>query len=552
VLEIDSHPEYRPFVRSRRSGYAEATAISPEGRWVATIVQGQVRLWDCFGGQEIGSLPDLGPWSVWIDPDGTNLITCGFTGLARWPIQFESRSDSDVIRLGPRQPIHPAGNTALVYGSSTPDGGRIAMAVANAGETRVIERQDLEKVVTLRTHPGARYVSISPNGKWVATGTWQGSGVKVWDAESGGLVQELPEPAHATVLFSPDGRWLVTAGVDYHIWDTGSWRAGPEISLSTKNPVVGVMAFSPDSQVLAVAHGGRIRLLEPATARTLADLEAPTLSRLMGFCFSRDGTRLIASDGLGQVHAWDLRRIRKRLAAMKLDWDLPAYAPQIAPASTRPVSIKVIRDGSGAGRVAGVALRDPGATAAQIDLTEHYNVALKQWVGGGGGGLDNSFATMPSGLQTYAGVMFDVRGIVRLAAVEAGELDYPARENRVGMGVTCHRLHFLHATAGSTKEGRVVGSYVLHYTNGAVVNVPIVYGHTTCDFWVKENERPLPRELALAWSGTNPEAAANNTSIRLVRWTWDNPLPNVEIRSLDFVSSLTGCPPFLVAITCEP
>jgi hypothetical protein len=34
--------------------------------------------------------------------------------------------------------------------------------------------------------------------------------------------------------------------------------------------------------------------------------------------------------------------------------------------------------------------------------------------------------------------------------------------------------------------------------------------------------------------------------------TWDNPLPEVEIRGLDFVSSLTtNTAPFLVAITAE-
>ena len=82
------------------------------------------------------------------------------------------------------------------------------------------------------------------------------------------------------------------------------------------------MAFSPDSRVLAISSGGRaVRLSETKTARTLADIESPLLSLVEGICFSPDGTKLLAADGLGQVHIWDLRLIRQRLAAMKLDWD---------------------------------------------------------------------------------------------------------------------------------------------------------------------------------------------------------------------------------------
>jgi hypothetical protein len=71
------------------------------------------------------------------------------------------------------------------------------------------------------------------------------------------------------------------------------------------------------------------------------------------------------------------------------------------------------------------------------------------------------------------------------------------------------------------------------------------------DWWVKWSEPPAPKGLVVAWSGNNEEAAAGGTSIRLFKWTWENPLPEIEIRSLDFVSNLTGCAPFLIAITAE-
>ena len=42
-----------------------------------------------------------------------------------------------------------------------------------------------------------------------------------------------------------------------------------------------------------------------------------------------------------------------------------------------------------------------------------------------------------------------------------------------------------------------------------------------------------------------------NRRIRLFRVTWDNPSPDVEIRTLDFVSLMRVAAPFLVAITVE-
>jgi hypothetical protein len=39
---------------------------------------------------------------------------------------------------------------------------------------------------------------------------------------------------------------------------------------------------------------------------------------------------------------------------------------------------------------------------------------------------------------------------------------------------------------------------------------------------------------------------------RLIQFTWNNPLPDVAITSIDFVSCLTTSSPMLVAITVEP
>jgi WD40 repeat protein len=76
-----------------------------------------------------------------------------------------------------------------------------------------------------------------------------------------------------------------------------------------------------------VDEGKILRLVEPATGRILARLLSPDQSEPRGLAFSPDGSRLVVSTRDGPaVHVWDLRLIRRRLAAMGLDWDAPAYA----------------------------------------------------------------------------------------------------------------------------------------------------------------------------------------------------------------------------------
>jgi WD40 repeat protein len=76
---------------------------------------------------------------------------------------------------------------------------------------------------TLKQDTGVWTMAFSPDGKWLATGTMDGT-VQVWDwfgkqAVAGVLHRGLV----TAVTFSPDGRWLATASMD----DTArirSWR----------------------------------------------------------------------------------------------------------------------------------------------------------------------------------------------------------------------------------------------------------------------------------------------------------------------------------------
>jgi eukaryotic-like serine/threonine-protein kinase len=550
LMELATGPEYRRLPPSGRPGGARAVAVSTDNQWVAAVVGDGVQFWDFASGNPNGFLPSSGCKDILVGTDGTGLITCGRSGLDRWPMQRETGATADWLQIGPRQAIQGFADKPLAHGAMSTNN-RIATALLRSDEARVFDAASPAGRLRLRGHPGANYVSITPDGEWVAIGTWQGSGVKVWSTRTGEVVRELPEPSHANVLFSPDGNWLLTAGNEYRLWKRDTWEPGS--ALPAVSMTMGVMAFSWDSLVLALTiNAGRaVRLLEIKTARILADFEPPSVSEIRGLCFSRDDRRLLASDGAGQVHVWDLPLIRQRLAAMNLDWDLPPYLREAEAPPLKPVRLEVILERANRSELAeAIPSRDPAAAWNQLDLSAHFNGALTEtWHSGL---RDNSFAHLPRGLQSFAEITFDVRGIIQLARGSASDRQFPESVSGILASHACRRLHFLHATLREVDEGTQIGHYVVHYANGSDVRIPIIYGQNVRDWWVKPNERLAPENLTEAWTGSNAESLANGTSIRLFKWTWENPFPMLEIRSLDFISDKAPSAPFLLAITADP
>jgi WD40 repeat protein len=192
----------------------------------------------------------------------------------------------------------------------------------------------------LGPHGDTRSVAVSPDGKWVATGSHTGPNVKIWDTTTGKLAHELVLEIMNGVLFSPDGRWLVTTSGGSRLWSTDSWK---EVRFIGGNAGV---EFSPDGRILAVENlQGAVRLINPETGVEYARLEDPHQDLAGRIAFTPDGTQLVTTNTTsGSVHIWDLRAIRAELSKMGLDWDLPAYAPP-GPDAHRPLTAVVVPDG---------------------------------------------------------------------------------------------------------------------------------------------------------------------------------------------------------------
>src|SRR5262249_20697214 len=142
-----------------------------------------------------------------------------------------------------------------------------------------LRRLPLEKLLPLK-HPDALLsAAVSPDGRWVVSGSQDGF-VTVWDAASG--QRRFDFQAHEKhvrcVAFQSEGRLLATASWDGYakVWpfDPERMQGAPTSPLHTlRHPdIVHGVVFSPDGQRLASAEDSIVRIWDLATEKQIADL----------------------------------------------------------------------------------------------------------------------------------------------------------------------------------------------------------------------------------------------------------------------------------------
>jgi serine/threonine protein kinase/WD40 repeat protein len=318
---------YRTLVRNANLGTTSyfRSATHPNGRLLAVGTRNGTDLWDLHSNRFLATIPQGSEnYTTLFEPEPSGaLLLNGLSGFSRWPVR-EDPATAGGWRIGPPEKLPVPGTDCLIAQSLD---GRVR-AIANHNGGFVLDADRPDQPVALEPHDDARYISVSHDGRWVATGSHHGTDVKICNARTGKLVKVLPSDVQAEVAFSPDGKWLGTNGGGCRLWAVDGWRPGPEIGGYH-------FAFSPVGSLLAVETGnGTVRLVDPNSGREYASFEDPNQD-VSEVSFTPDGSRLVTTNrhGTNSVHVWDLRAIRAELAKLDLDWDLPAYDP-LPPAGT--------------------------------------------------------------------------------------------------------------------------------------------------------------------------------------------------------------------------
>jgi len=202
--------------------------------------------------------------------------------------------------------------------------------------------------------------------------------------------------------------------------------------------------------------------------------------------------------------------------------------------------------------------RDPLADPRLLDLSRFYVAPLQSpWLWNNPEGEDLS--ELRQGVVEFpqTQVTFDVRGLIQLTCPFM-IAPFPARVDGIPVGQKCRLLHFLDGAVrgdrrkpGSwDKPGTEIGSYEIHYANRPPVTVPIRYGQDILS-WDYRGKEPSAGGARVAWEGYNDDSRADGYPIRLYHQQWQNPHPEEEIASIDFVGGNAIAAPFLIAITLE-
>ena len=317
LLEMLGRRECLSFLNSGQElTWPMATCFSPDGRWLATADSTGVRLWDSGTGHQIARVTTDPTSRLLFSKLGPSLLTLGHGTLTRWPTGEDMQTGR--VRTGPPAPLTPVINYGVRAIAQTSDGRFVAVALDNKNVLRfAIETP--EQALVLGQHDRVSDVSISPDGRYVATGSWDGAGVKVWDCRTCGLVKDLIAIGRANVSFSPDGRWLLTStDYEYRLWNVGAWTSA--LSFAQPYPdLAGTSGFSLDGRLLALNNTRfAIQLVDPSTGDRVALFESPDRTNCDVACFSPDGTRLAIGCG-NMVRIWDLSEIHRELALLHLD-----------------------------------------------------------------------------------------------------------------------------------------------------------------------------------------------------------------------------------------
>ncbi|MEX2307121.1 MAG: protein kinase [Pirellulales bacterium] len=310
--DVASGEELRQLVL-KHPEWVTSLDISADGTMALTTCDdGVARLWQLADATQLAAVQSPGkPFnSVGFSPDSTTAVLTSAEDkrVRLWDLSTALAANNTTTSEQLGEPFLDFNATGgeVWAAKFAPDGRHVLTIGGNDAQLWNLESR--RPVVRYSPHGAVASAAVSPDGRLVATGSWDHS-AKIWDAATGRAIRKL-DGGHAgyinSVEFSQDGRELLTASDDgtARLWDVESGKPSG-IVLRGHTARVLAATYSPDGmRVLTVSGDKTARIWDRTSGKVLHTLSGHRWAVLSGQ-FSPDGKRVITGSQDETAKIWD-------------------------------------------------------------------------------------------------------------------------------------------------------------------------------------------------------------------------------------------------------
>lgn len=201
-----------------------SVAFSPDGKCIASsALYDAVIVWDAFTGSELLRIKynAYKVNSVAFSPDGKKIVSA--TGEEDADDIFKISYDYSVFIWDAKtgeQLKELRGHSYITHSAVFSPNGKSVVSASSDKTVRIWNVEADGGFIVLKGHNDeVRTIAISQDGTRIISGSDDGS-IRVWNSDTGIELLGISTPRVKSVSFSPDGKWIVSAGNGIKIWDT--------------------------------------------------------------------------------------------------------------------------------------------------------------------------------------------------------------------------------------------------------------------------------------------------------------------------------------------
>ena len=322
-------------VLNARTGALKFALSYPEGEWVDLIaissngktLAGSARfsfdnikiyVWNIRTGKQLRTISTQAQeiHSLVFSPTA-NVLTSGYWGVDQIDL-WNPGTGKKLITI-------QEWSESLAY---SPNGKKIA--VGRGGEISLLNANTGQVQQTLSGHKnGVNSIVFSSDGSTLVSGSWDGT-IRLWNASTGS--HRLTIEGHfdfRSVTLSPNGKTIATASDDgIFLWNASNGKFTKAFDVGGRSHAV---AYSPDGKTLAIEtwdDGPQIQLLNANAGRVKKTLRHQGESA-RSIAFSPDGKMLASGSQDGTIHLWNARtgKLQKTLTKHTVEITSLVFSP---------------------------------------------------------------------------------------------------------------------------------------------------------------------------------------------------------------------------------